>query len=106
MLVLTADSFGHSVKGQPWRSAGLTGLMCAGSEHKQKVVSGLLRDVLSKHKYCNIVSVRALFMYDVSGVAVLYCKHTFHQILKTDRQTPKLHIVCVSVTQPYFGLLH
>ena len=52
MLLQTADSFGHSAKGQQWRSAGLTGLVCAEGEHIHTGVSGLLCDVLSKHKLC------------------------------------------------------
>jgi len=36
------DSFGHSAKGQHWRSAGLIGLVYAEVEHTQKDVSGLL----------------------------------------------------------------
>jgi len=103
MLQLTADSFGHSVKGQHWWSAGLTDLVCAEVEHTQKGVSGVLCHVLSKHMFC---SVRALFMYYVSGVAAVCCRHTFHQFLQTDTHThTQSYILCVSVTQRYFGLL-
>jgi hypothetical protein len=65
MLLQTAGSFGRSAKGEHWRSAGLTGLVCAEGEHTQKGVSSVLCDVLSKHMCCVF---RALFMYDVSGV--------------------------------------
>jgi len=60
MLLQTADSFGHSAKGQHWRSAGLTDLVCAEVEHTQKGVSVLLCDVLSKH-IC-YVNTRIIFV--------------------------------------------
>ena len=50
----------------------------------------------SRNTIC--VSVRALFMDGISGVAAVCCRHTFHQLLQTDRQTdrhtPRLHTVC------------
>ena len=95
MLLQTADSLGHSAKGQHWWSACLTGLLCAEGEHIQKGVSGVFYDDLSKH----VLSVRAFFMYDFSGVAAVCCRHTFHQLLQqANRHTPRLHIVCVCDT--------
>jgi len=52
MLLQISDSFGHSAKGQHWRSAGMAGLVCAEGEHTQKGVSGMLCDVRSKHMFC------------------------------------------------------
>ena len=97
MLLHTADSFGHSAKGQHWRSAGLTDLVCAEGEHTQKGVSGVLCHVLSKHMFC---LVRALIIYYVSGVAAVCCRHTLLQFLQTHTHThtPRLHTVCVCDT--------
>jgi len=50
------------------------------------------------------VSVRALFTYDVSGVAAVCCSHTFHQILQ-QTDTHQGFILCVSVTQHYLGVI-
>jgi hypothetical protein len=52
MLLQTAVSFGQSAKGQHWRSAGVTGLVCAEGEQTQKGVSSVLCDVLSEHMLC------------------------------------------------------
>jgi hypothetical protein len=102
MSLQTADSFGHSAKSQHWRTVGVTGLMCAEGEETQKGVSSLLCDVLSNTCF---VSVRALFMYDVSGEAAVCCRHTFRQLLQ-QTDTHEGYIFRVSVTQPYLDLLH
>ena len=104
MLLQTADSFGHSAKGQHWRSAGLTDLVCAEVEHTQKGVSVLLCDVLSKH-IC-YVNTRIIF---VGRFRCSCCVLQAHfPSIAADRQTHTHQgsVLCVSVTQPYFGLLH
>jgi hypothetical protein len=54
MLLQAADSFGHSAKGQHWRSAGVTDRVCDEDEETQKGVSGMLCDVLSKHVFLSV----------------------------------------------------
>ena len=73
MLLQTVESFGYSAKSQHGRSAGVTD-RCALKMNMQKGVPGVLRDVLSKHMFCII---RRIFMYDVSGVVAMCCRHTF-----------------------------
>jgi len=61
--------------------------------HKERCVRCVLWCALETQVVC-----LDIFMYDFSGVAIVFCRHTFHQLLQqTDRHTPRLYIVCVCV---------
>jgi hypothetical protein len=102
MLLQTAVSFGQSAKGQHWRSAGVTGLVCAEGEQTQKGVSSVLCDVLSKHMFR--VSTHTVYVRRFSCSCCLLQAH-LPSVTATDRQTDT-HTVCLSVPQRYCGLIY
>jgi hypothetical protein len=93
MLLQSADNFGHSAKRQHCRSAVLTG-RCALNMNTYIQVCPVCCVVCSRKT--SSVSVCALFMYDVSGLAAVCYRQNFHQLLKqTDRHTPSLYFLRV-----------
>jgi hypothetical protein len=92
MLLQTAVSFEHSAKGQHWRSADVTGLVCAEVEQTQKGVPGVLCDVLSKHMFC--VCTNAVHVQRFSCSCCVLQTH-LPSVIAADRQTDTKIKYCV-----------